>query len=238
MKGKWGLCVLVAILGLVSWQTMVGATLYRMRFQINTVQRPGNPVPTNTIKWVNVNIQVSDSLTRPYDAVQSLTVTGPEPDAIPVNLTENWNEGAQAYTYGYPALPADAVPAGTYTAVVVGKDAGPTTITQTATINGTFLNIPVITAPAGGSTINLLNPVIITWNAVAGAQYYNLFIQQTSTSAPQWSATYPVYRTSYTVPAGILKPGATYKINLNAFDSDKLMTKQSQSLDVIFTTAP
>jgi hypothetical protein len=228
MKGKWVLCVLVAILGLVSWQTMAGATLYRMRFQVNTVQRPGT-------KWLNVNIQVSDSVKRPYDAVQSLTVTGPEPDAIPVNLTENWNEGAQAYTWGSPPLAAD-VP-GTYTAEVVGNDANQSTITQTATINGTFLNIPVITAPLTGATEISLTPTI-TWNAVTGAQYYNLFIQQTSPSQPQWSATYPVYRTSFTVPAGILKPGATYKINLNAFDSDKLMTKQSQSLDVIFYTAP
>jgi hypothetical protein len=226
MKGKWVLALLLSLVCLGAWLTTADAVIYRLRFQINTFQRPGPLLTDPPVKFLSTNIQVNDSMQRPYDAVQSLKVTAP--DSAEVDLTQSWNEVSQAYTYSVN-VGAGPVPAGTYTAIVVGKDSS--TITQTATLDGSFLDIATITSPAAGSTTSDLVPTI-TWTAVPEAQYYILNI-----SGPPWgNYSVQLYRNTFTVPAGVLKPASNYTIYLNAHNSDKLVTKSSTSANVSFIT--
>jgi hypothetical protein len=225
MPKKLVLSLLLVILGLGFWQTTAAAVIYRLRAQLNTMQSATTP-PNPPNRYFSVNIIVGDSVQRAYDAVQTLTLTAPGAPAQ--DLTGFWDEGAQAYGSLFPLGTTGTMPAGNYKVIVVGNDSS--TLTQIVKLDGTFLDPPTITAPLPMATVANLTP-IIKWSTVAGAQYYSLNI-----SGPGANFTQQMYRTNFTVPAGVLRPASTYTISLRAFNSDKDLTKSSNALGVTFKT--
>ncbi len=219
--------MLAALMCLVSWQTAAGATIFRMRFQIYTMNYsvpPGNP-PN---QYLNIYINIGDSLQRPFDAVRSLTVYAPTADGTVFNLTNDWQEGAGQYVAQLKAsdFKTGKIPGGSYKAVVVGRDNS--RLTQYTTISGLFLESAIVTLPAAGSTVADLTP-LIQWNPVTGAQYYSVYLGGAG-------ASFAVYRSSFKVPPGVLKPASSYSIIVTAYDSDKNLTKLSNSASLNFKT--
>jgi FtsP/CotA-like multicopper oxidase with cupredoxin domain len=120
-------------------------------------------------------------------------------------ITNSWN------------VPNSLLAAGTYTWQVSATGAGGTSAyspTFTFTI-GTAPSAPVLTAPATGSSVSNTAPIVLTWNASAGATSYT--VQVTANGAFSSSINVSgVVATTYTIPAGTLAGGTIYSWQVNA----------------------
>ncbi|MBM4295043.1 MAG: hypothetical protein FJ126_09115 [Deltaproteobacteria bacterium] len=234
MRSRLVFSMLAILMCLAFCQTGAEATIFRMRFQVYTLNLyvPSGSPPS---QFLQVNVTIGDSLQRPYDAVKSLKVYAPAADGTVFDLTNNWMESGQVY---YARLkPSDfktgKIPGGTYKAVVIGKDNS--TLTQYQSISGAFLGYSAVTSPLAGSTVANLTP-LIQWNPVTGAQYYSINLWLVTAAGEYNSAGYTVYRNSFQVPPGVLRPGADVHVSVNAYDSDKNLTKGSTSASLNFKT--
>ncbi len=211
------------------------AEIHRFYFEAYT-HREG---ATDTIQFY---ASVEDTSRRAPDAVASFTVTAP--DGTVFDLTEDcWIDLTKQYwaSFTKDKFKSNAFPSGKYVAKVVDKSVPAKTLTQTDSLTVGFLAPATLTYPANGASGVPLTPTL-KWNAVSGAKFYRVHVFNNSWGEPvYWKPPINpinVYRNSFTVPEGVLKPNCQYRLQIEARDSDKNLSKRSRSQWVTFTTAP
>ena len=188
---------------------------------------------------MNFYIDISDTLAKPPIAVSSLMVQAP--DGTIFDMTDHtWHEFDKYFWYS--ARPEDfdtgVIPSGRYYARVI--DRWGNQIINYDDVQVGFLDPPVLTNPTEGSTVGL-TPTI-TWTAVPGALRYRIILYyggHTSRGDPIYWYSYNVkfvYRTTFPIPKGVLRPGTSYLIRIEARDTDKDLEKRSRSDWVQFFT--
>ena len=176
------------------------------------------------------NIEDTKGLNGP-DAVKSVTVTAP--DGTVFDLTGTWSEWQKQYFGRYAATVG-----GTFKGTVEYGVNKALTASKALPKTLSFFPLPNVTNPLPGATVDSLTPAI-TWEKVQGAQFYCLELWDQSLNQPVYY--YPhnrihVYRLSFTIPAGVLRPATNYGVRIEARDSDKALTKRSRTAWINFTT--
>jgi hypothetical protein len=235
MKTKHYLIVALSLLTVLCFfSTAARAEIHKMFF---------NAFTTNYTDRSRMDfwISISDTLARPPIAVSSLVVLAP--DGTIFDMTNHtWQEFTKGFWYSArpEQFPSGTIPSGTYYAVV--WDLWGNQIINYDDVQVGFLDPPVLTNPTEGSTVGL-TPAI-TWTAVPGALRYRIILQygdHTSRGDPIYWYDYNVkyvYRTSFPITKGVLKPGQSYLIRIEARDADKDTEKRSRCDWVQFYTAP
>ena len=169
------------------------------------------------------------------DAVNSVTVTAP--DGTVFDLTGTWSEWQKQYFGRYTATVG-----GTFKGTVEYGVNSKKTLTASKALPKTlsFLPLPNVTNPLpdGTTTVDSLTPTI-TWDKVTGAQFYCLELWDQSSNQPVYYFPHNrihVYRLSFTIPAGVLRPKTNYGVRIEARDSDKNLTKRSRTAWINFKT--
>lgn len=235
MKTKHYLIVALSLLTVLCFFSAAArAEIHKMHF---------NAFTTNYTDHQEMNfwIEVSDTLARPPIAVSSLVVKAPD-DTIFDMTNHTWQEFSKGFWYSARAehFLTGVIPSGRYYARVI--DRWGNQIINYDDVQVGFLDPPVLTNPTEGSTVGL-TPTI-TWTAVPGALRYRILLQygdHTSRGDPIYWYSYNVkwvYRTSFPIIKGVLKPGQSYLIRIEARDTDKDTEKRSRSVWVQFYTAP
>jgi hypothetical protein len=235
MKTKHYLIVVLSLLSVLCFFSAAArAEIHEMHFNAYTTNYTDR---SRMDFW----IRVSDTLARPPIVVSSLVVLAP--DGTLFDMTNHtWNDLTKDYFYA--AQPEDfdtgVIPSGTYYARVI--DLWGNQIINYDDVQVGFLDPPVLTNPTEGSTVGL-TPTI-TWNTVPGAMRYRILLyngDHTSRGDPIYWYAYNVkyvYRTSFPIPKGVLRPGRSYLIQIEARDTDKDTEKRSRCDWVQFYTAP
>jgi hypothetical protein len=184
-------------------------------------------------------VEVTDTILSPPLAVTSMIVTSP--DATTFNLMDNrwWFEQDRGFYSGrkYAGdFNGGVIPSGTYSVEV--WDLWGITLTATDQVTVNFLDVPVITFPADGSTLADLNPVI-TWTPVAGAETYRIHLWNDTWNEPiWWWGGKRVYcnQPPFMIPKGVLWSGMSYRLQIQARDSLKDTDNRATSIEITFNT--
>ena len=234
MKTKYCLIVVLSFsIALCIFSGAALAEIHKMNFNAWT----GNftdPADQRMCFWFDI----SDTNLRPPDAVTSLMVQAPAPDNTIFDLTDHtWQEFDQGFWFSARAgdFKSGAIPSGTYRARVI--DTSGKQIIGSDYVSANFLEPPDITYPTDGSTLSSLTPTIM-WTSVPGAMRYRIILQYEYGDPIYWYSYHRVfvYRNSFPIPKGALKPGNSYLIRIEARDSDKDLDKRSRSDWVQFFT--
>jgi len=234
MNRKGSLIFLVILMW--AWPLVCQAEVTRFWFNVFTTNYPD---PSQ--RRLDVAVVLGDTRYRQPDAIKSLQVTAPDPAHTVMDLSKNcWYElRGQFFAYFLPSFfPGGQIPSGSYVAKVVDKAGKSLTVKKTLTVS--FLPCPTITFPSTGAVLAQLKPTI-AWTKVTGAQFYSIDLDDLTKGEPIYGTParlIEVYRDSFTLQTGVLKPGTNYRIRIEARNSDKMMNQRSRSDWVNFSTAP
>lgn len=174
------------------------------------VAAPPQPVLTSPANGATVNKALPIPLAwgaaagaTSYDlqVLSSGTVVVNQPGLI----STNWN------------IPNTLLAGGTYTWQVRANGPGGSSAYSTAfsMVVPAAATAPVLVSPANGGSVSSSIPIVLAWNAVAGATSYALQVTASGAFTPTVNVT-GIATATYTIPAGTLARGTTYSWQVNA----------------------
>ena len=115
---------------------------------------------------------------------------------------------------------------------------GANTIICRDRVNGTLLDVPVITFPAEGAE---LGPTpLFRWDFVPGAKYYRIWLRDDSAGEWVYCSWQGLRRhtnlTKFQMPLHVLKPNKSYSLRIEARTDDLDLDKRSRCDWLHFTT--
>lgn len=161
-----------------------------------------------------------------------VTISATGPDGNTVQLTE-YTSGAFWYVIPNPT----SYQTGEYIFKAVYPD-GREVYLRDYFNRARLLPVPSLSSPSNGEVITTLTPTF-SWKPVDGAKTYHLLVEKSE--GGQWKTIFSkiwMKETKYTLPAGILESGKTYRWRIRAYDSyaDSLVDNRSNSVYWLFYT--
>jgi len=260
MRIKQGFLVLAVILSLGLLSASGQAEIYKFKFDVWTTQYAGQPLQ------INFYFEIEDTALRPPAAVKYLKVYAPDGTVFDFSSTtinfsnptameykKCWQEWGWNFFFARTGAnfknTNKSIPSGTYKAVVVDQSGKTLTNSETFTVGS--LAPPSISIPSAGATLTTLTPTF-TWTAVPGAQYYRVLLLDETIKELIYSGQHrivhvyqrfdpttlkPVSPVTFPVPVGVLTPGRTYSLRVEARKDDKSLNYRSRSNWLTFKTA-
>ena len=156
--------------------------------------------------------------------VSQVSITGPNPYTFQESNI-GYNLGNQGLVYGFiePGYPGD----GNYAFNVQDTFGGSDTSNKAQTSATIGIVDQISMVPANNAYLTHLTPTF-SWNAVSGTRYYRVTIND-------WKRSYTVYQsprstsTSFTMPAGILRPGRSYQWRVEAYENTNVIVADNRS---------
>lgn len=231
MKRKtWSIVLIVT--GLVVLASVAQAKMIMIKPYVFTGSTPAG-------QTLDVSIEVfADSESHPPNYVQSITLISPTGANITIDPVAAWDEVLKQYFVSLPGSTfGGVIPSGTYS-VRVTDAAGSITIPDV--VSAAFLPIPVVTSPAIGATVTNMAPTF-SWQYVTGARFYRVHLYDMLDG--QWIYSnaeghkLETSRASAVIPKGVLKPGRSYRMRIEARYDFPDLDKRSRNNWVNFTTS-
>jgi len=226
---------MLSLLILFSFCPTTHAYLQRVKFDVHT---------TNQIdkQYVGFSVEIFDTESKnPPDVVISIKVIAPDDTVFELTTVHNWYTIDKAYWASFTADEFDSqvIPSGIYRVEVKAIKYG-ITIKQEDYCDATFLDLPVITDPIGGSTVGPSH--IFWWTAVAEATYYRVQLREAGSDnfiygSSEHKQQFKTSLNACMFPPGDLKPDGHYEIRVEPRGDSLDMDKRSRGDWVEFYTS-
>ena len=231
MKSKYFFMVVTIIILSVFFTCSAQADMYRLKFDAFTSNFTDN-------QQLNVQVRVFDTeFMNPADFIDSITITAPDGTTFSMTIANNWVQYVDMFQGFYRAddFNSGKIPGGTYKVTVLALSGKK--LTSTDSVVASFLPVPVITLPAGGSIVGAAPT--IKWQGVSGANEYRVLLWDEGRSMPVywlWEKQLYVNGTRYTLPLGDLRPKSSYRLAIEARAGYQDLDKKSRSDWISFNT--
>ncbi len=200
---------------------------------------------------LNVWVETRDSARiHPPDYISSIELEDPTGTIWPIDPIANWDEDGKEFWFGIKQSQFDGgvIPSGVYKFRVTDKTGKVITTTDVLSKADQPLPVPVITTPAAGEEIMTTTPDI-RWTAGGLCKKFRITIDrvighcdcdnQTYYAAVwDWSDSVWTSVKYISIPKGILRPGASYRVRIEARYDYNDTDKRSRSDWGFFTVSP
>lgn len=210
--------------------------------QITRLAFNGWTVQTSSEQKISFYLQITSNqnLHLPT-SIRTITITAPDGSVFSLHPVKDWLYPSDP-SYWKAFYAADflggEIPSGIYKAKVVSISGS--SITESDTINASFLPLATITYPSNNAT-NIPSMLTLKWTRVAGASHYRVFLWDITSNSPiYWdyhsSMIMQTNFTSFALPKGVLKPNHRYTMKIQARFGNQDTDARSESDWVNFTT--
>ena len=238
MKGRFFAAVIFLVLALVAFPAVSNAVVIRVAFNAWTTN-----YPDVNDQQMNFWVEAWDSVKKnPPDFLASIQITAPDGTVLNIDPVHDWLPFDKGYFGQLFAGDYDVTPfiAGEYKCLVYDK-AGKK-IEKIDTVNGSFIDPPVVTSVADQDVdVSLTHK--IQWDRVLGAKYYRILLYNKTWNGGDGEPVFWYwYRRAFTdrlyfdIPKGYLKYETDYRLRIEARTGDQDLDKRSRCAWINFTT--